>query len=698
MRKQFLKIAAILLCTLCLLAGREQSAVFAKEEKAQGPFTGELAVVRQENNGYVVQVTVSNSGEDFTGTVQVVFAGADSENCAYNTEIALPAQGKKQFTVRVANTAVDTSQGGMCALRFLDREGDVLQAIELKNVFQNAVTEAAVGILSDHYAELGMMEAKGQTIDTNQGYYPVKLTELNNDNLKEHLNGLYYLIIDRFDVSSLDRENIEAVQEWVRNGGYLLVGTGAYGEQTLSGFDKDFMDVEVNEVSEPGEDNAASVNADPYGYRYTMYTNDGIDFTNMAIADLSYNRTSGSFYESSDNPALCSSVDKGGILVYYFSLGDEELQKRSGYTVASMYEEFKFFGYYQYNPYSEWEHIRERALAFIDNVNTDVDFTWLKVMILIYVVLIGPVLYLLLRKGKKCEWYWVCVPALGVLFIAGVYVLGQGARVKDTRVYSVTTQKVDGSRKDTYFMAYHSGTRPWEVRLQEDYEIAGPASGQYVYYYVGYTQNMDDYFYVIGNDSEGLSAGIKPQENFDSGFFYAEGKTGSRGNILCENLKRTGRSITGGSITNETGCDMAYVAIWFRNNMMVFSDIKAGERLDLEEALKAGKCIYENNSVSSGDELFYDMIPMYSYHYDLEYEGDDMAALLIGLGIAENEKPVEAGQIMIADQADLQQQEQAVVIGLVKDYDKAAGGKCNETSYGCLYTYAEVEGGQDASN
>ncbi len=136
MRKQFLKIAAILLCTLCLLAGREQSAVFAKEEKAQGPFTGEVAVVRQENNGYVVQVTVSNSGEDFTGTVQVVFAGADSENCAYNTEIALPAQGKKQFTIRVANTAVDTSQGGMCALRFLDREGDVLQAIELKNVFQ----------------------------------------------------------------------------------------------------------------------------------------------------------------------------------------------------------------------------------------------------------------------------------------------------------------------------------------------------------------------------------------------------------------------------------------------------------------------------------------------------------------------------------------------------------------------------------
>lgn len=700
MRKQLLRMAAILLCVIGFWTGVEKGTAYAKEEQSAETFSGDVVMLRQENNGYVMQVTAANSGADFTGTVQVVFPGSDSENTAYNTEITLPSQGKKQFTFHITNTAVDKSQE-ICMLNFLDEKGDVLQSIELKDVFQDVVKEVSVGILSEDYAGLGFLEAKGETIETNNGYFPVKLTELNPGNLKEELDGLYYLVIDQFDVSSLGRDNIEAVQDWVRDGGWLLVGTGEYGEQTLSGFDRDFMDVEAVGVSEPGEENILSDNAEPNGYRYSLYTNDGIDFTDMAIADLNYNTMHGSFYESSDNPAICSPMDRGGILVYYCSLSDAELQKLSGYTVASMYEEFKYFGY-QYDAYSEWEYIRERALAYIDHANTDVNFTWLKGMIFLYVVLVGPVLYLILRKAKRCEWYWIGVPALGVLFIAGVYFLGQGARVKETKVYSVTSQRVDGSRKDTYFLAYHSGIRPWEVRLKEDFDMAGPGAGQNTYYYVGYNQNMEDYFYTIGNDGEGLLAGIKPEENFDSGFFYAAGNTESRGTISCENLTGNGRGVTGGTITNATDCDMAYMAVWYRDNIRVFSDVRAGEVIDLDDAANEGKCVYEQ-TVSSSDELFYDMIPMYRYDSDADwdYETDDMAALLIGLGIADNAYPVgesQSGGTDLAEEEDLSEPEQAVIVGVVRDYDKIADGKCSEISYGCLYAYGTVEGGRNASD
>ena len=698
MQKRFLMTAAMLLCVISLWIGMEKGTAYAKEGESAETFSGDVTMLRQENNGYVMQVTAENSGADFTGTVQVVFAGSDSENTAYNTEITLPSQGKKQFTIHITNTAVDKSQA-ICVLNFLDEEGDVLQSIELKNVFQDAVKEVAVGVLSEDYAGLGFLEAKGETIETNRGYFPVKLTKLNQDNLQERLAGLSYLVIDHFDTSSLGRDNIEAVQDWVRDGGWLIVGTGEYGGQTLPGFDRDFMDVEVADVSEPGEENIVSDNAEPYGYRYSLYINDGVDFTNMAIADLEYNKMGVSFYESSDNPALCSPMDRGGILVYYCSLGDAELQKLSGYTVASMYEEFMYFGY-QYDAYSEWEYIRERALSYIDHANTDVDFTWLKVMIFLYVVAVGPVLYLILRKGKRCEWYWICVPAAGVLFIAGVYFLGQGARVKETKVYSVTSQRVDGSRKDTYFLAYHSGIRPWEVQLQKDFDMAGPGTGQNTYYYVGYSQNMEDYFYTIRNDGEKLWTGIRPEENFDGGFFYAAGNTESRGTISCENLTGSGRGLTSGTITNATDCDMAYMALWYRNNIMIFPDVKAGEAVDLENAVKEGRCIYEGY-VDSCDELFYEMIPMYRYHDDAEYETDDMAALLIGLGIADNAYPAggeKTGVMDQADEEDLSEPEQAVIAGVVRDYDKIADGKCDEISYGCLYSYGTVEGGRNASD
>ena len=93
MRKQLMKAAFTLLCVLSLLAGKENNTVYAREERAAGTFTGDVAMLKQEDNGYVMQVTVGNSGADFTGTVQVIFAGFDYGNCAYQTQITLPSQG-----------------------------------------------------------------------------------------------------------------------------------------------------------------------------------------------------------------------------------------------------------------------------------------------------------------------------------------------------------------------------------------------------------------------------------------------------------------------------------------------------------------------------------------------------------------------------------------------------------------------------
>lgn len=682
MGKQILKIAAILLSILCLAVGTGKSSVSAKEEETVTCFSGDVAVLKQEEHGYVMQVTVENGGKDFAGTVQVIFTNSEYTGSAYNTELTLPAQGKKQFTINVTNTAVDVMRGG-CALNFLDEEGNLLQSIERKDIFGNALTEITVGVLSDNYAELTFMEAKGQTIDIYNGSYPLKLTQLSDENLKDQLEGVYFLIIDQFDVSSLSREDIEAIQDWVRNGGWLMIGTGEYGTQTLSGFDKDFMDVSVVSVSKPGEENIASANASPYGYDYYMYTDDGVDLTNMAVADLSWSIPDGFVRESSENPAISSSLDDGAVLIFYFSLGDKELQKLSSYTVMSIYSEFTYGrSGYLYNDYWNWDYINERLLAFIDTVNTNVDFTGLKIMILVYVVLAGPAIYLILRRMKKQEWYWICAPALGVVFIAGVYFLGQGVKVREARMYSVTAQKVDSDRKDTYFLAYHSGTKPWTVPLAADYEMAGPGSAWDGYYYGSYGQGADDYCYLVENGGEQLSAGMKPEENFESGFFYAAGRTESKGTISCENLQRKKWQDISGKITNGTDYDMPYMAVWFEDCVKVFSDVKAGETIDLEQAKKDGRCVYENADCNY-DNLLYDMISVYDPHADLGYVREDMAALLVGIGIADNARPAGG--------------EQAVIIGVVKDYEKTAADKCSEVSYGCLYSYAKI-GGQNASD
>ncbi|MCM1542475.1 MAG: hypothetical protein NC121_14620 [Blautia sp.] len=676
MYKRVMAGVLMLLCVSGLIWGGSGRVAFAMNIPSEvTSFSGDVRVLKQEGDRYVMQVTVENSGEDFSGTVQAIFS-AVYDNCAYNTEIDLPAQGKKQFTITVPERAVDAISGN-CQLNFLDGKGNVLQSVSLKGVFNNIASGIPVGILSDHYSDLTFMDAGGETFYIRGLNYPMELVELDNDNLTGYLDGLYFLIIDQFNTSALSDENIQAIQDWVAGGGWLIIGTGEYAEQTLSGFGEDFLDVDVVGVSEPGEENMAAVNGDRYGYYYD-YIDQGIDLGQMAMAELDYNRmyaytmTS----ESGANPAFSCAIGDGAVMLLYFSLGEEELQKISPDTIRSIYQETMYISnsYQNTSSSSDLEYVGQRALAFIDSRNSDVDFSWLKALIVVYVVLVGPVLYLILRKCKKSEWYWVGAPAFGILFILGVFLFGRGLSVKDAKVYSITVQQTGSSQADTYMLAYHSGVKPWELHLQADYEVAGPGFRGYSYYTTSGAA-IKDYHYIVGNDSQGLSVGLKPRENFENGFLYAGKKAESMGSFVGTDLKGLAVGSADGTITNGTGLDLSYMAAWVYNYIMVFSDVKAGETVDLQQAVRDGRCVYQG-TVPYYDNLLYDLVGIYGNYK--EYEQADMAALLVGLGVAE-EQNTQPGT--------------AVIVGVVRDYHKAVADQCSETAYGCVYSYVRTGAG-----
>lgn len=671
----------MLFCVLALWAAVGNRMVYADEAAPADVFSGTVELLKQENSHYVMQVTVENKGEDFTGTVQLIFVSAGSYNCAYSTDIVLPSQGKKQFTVNVMEQAAETLRG-VCGLNFLDEKGRALQSIQLNNVFGNTIQGISAGILSDNYTGLTFMDAGGEDLSLKGTNSPLELVELNADNLQGYLDGLYFLIIDQFNVSSLSEEEIQAIQDWVRGGGWLLVGTGAYAEQTLSGFDSDFCEVDILKISEPGEDNTALSNIDRGGHYYS-YTASGVDFRKMSIAELDVRTADGSVYESEQHPGFCMSAGDGMVMIFTFSLGESELQKLDTYVVRGMYEEsmYQSNSYQTFNSSSELAYAVRDALAFIDSSNTNLDFGLLEVLIGVYVVLVGPVLYLVLRRGKKSEWYWVGVPVLGFLIIAGVYLFGQGARVNDTRVYSVTAQQADSNREMAYFLAYHSGVKPWDIILENRYEAAGPG---WIGYYSSYNSSVDEYFYTVREDQEGLRIGIKPRENFESGYLYAEGRTEGRGTISGIGLKEFAVSGTiDGTVTNDTDCDLAYLAVWNGSYIMAFSDVKAGESFGLQQAVQDGRCVYEGLTPYY-ENLMSDMTNRYWQHSRRDYEEDDIAALIIGLGIANQAKPADESSVVLA--------------GVIRDYRKAVVDRCNETSYGCLYSYGEMEVTPDASN
>lgn len=681
MRKRM--VSVMLLCVIIFLLSAGEAA-YADTEPKKSSFSGDVGVLRQDGSNYIVQVTVKGNDEDFTGTVQLVFAGSH-ENCAYNTEMTLPAQGEKQFTITVPDRAVDAVRG-VCALNFVDEHGKVLQTVSLKNVLGNAVNGVPIGILSDNYTGLTYLDAGGAEFYLQGESLPLQLVELDGENLQGYLDGLYFLVIDQFDVSSLGEEGIHAIQDWVKDGGWLVIGTGAYAEQTLSGFDEDFLGLDLLGISEPGEENVISRNANRNGFYYN-YVDSGVDFTQMAIAEVDYfgtdKQSDVGYFTSSENPTFCGSLEDGAVSILAFSLGDAQMQKASDYTIQYIYEEVMYnsSSYQNYSGNSDMEYVGQRMLSLIDNRNTNLDFTWLKVLIGVYVVLVGPVLYLVLRKCKKSEWYWVSAPVLGLLCIAGVYFFGRGARLNVTKVYSVTAQQEGSNQAETWFQAYRSGVKQWDMRLKDNYNVAGPGWSGY-YGYSGGAAN--DYHYVVSMDSEGMSVGVKPQTNFENGFLYAGGKLESKGTIESEKLKGSGTAgKLEGTVTNHTASDFAYMSVMFDSYIFIFSDVKAGETVDAAQAVKDGRCVY-HAEVPYYENLMYDLAAPYSSSTAVDYEQDTIAALVIGVGISESGRPQDG--------------DYASVVGVVKDFDPAVAGKCDEIAYGCIYAYEEVEVEKRAAN
>ena len=334
--------------------------------------------------------------------------------------------------------------------------------------------------------------------------------------------------------------------------------------------------------------------------------------------------------------------------------------------------------YSQYVNDEEWGWSGENAFGVIDHLNTALDFSWLKVLIVVYVIVVGPVLYLLLCKMKKRDWYWLGVPALGIIFIGVVFIGGRNLKLHETRVYSVTAQQADGKSTTgiaTYYNAYHSGVKPWKVRLNDNYAYGGTGLSESYSMASSGRVYADRYHYLVEYD-RGLSLGVKPQSNFENAYLFAAGTAKGCGSIDTSGLVLTQQK-QGGSITNNTSYDFPYLVCVSDDTVMVFSDVKAGETITIDG--KSKKPLL-SQQISYFDDVYSVLSQDNMNGNTYSYKHKDMAAALY-LGLCQIRRKNDVSGTVVVE-------------GVTADYGKTIESRCSEISFGCLYTIA----GQEVSN
>lgn len=660
---KILLLLAITVLICGVLWGMDGRTAQAAEE---GGFRIDAQVLPNDKPTYDIQVTIENLGENWEGTARLsVQSGYVSvSSSVYDTVISLPQGSTKQFVVRLPK-GIFQQTDGFVRVALLDKKQHMVVKKDFVKLLQDGRNVIPMGILSDEYASLTYLDMGGREIYYVDRNRPVKLVQLEQGSLTGTLDTLTYLIIDSYDTAALTDEEVESIENWVHNGGILLVGTGGYAKKTLGGLD--FVSIEYSEVKEADKDKEV------LGWQYS------VDISQLSLVNLKNTggilteyglMLSGSWGDGAVNVLPCALSELGRLGAdAYNNVGttQESLVETLLDNAAHRADSSR---YRSGNTDYDIDYNLQRIIPALGKGSSRLQIGGLKVLIILYVIFVGPVLYLILRALKGRDLYWIAVPVAAVMGILLVYWAGRGFEVSKTNVYSVTAENL--SKKEnamTYLRCYDAGHKEWSLQMAEGYAYAGPLMNDHYHYY-STSEEDDKYYYHVQKEGDRLSIGMNPDVGFEDGYFMAG----------VEREPVTGAISWDGdqTITNETQWDFAYFAVYRNDMLWVYKNLPAGERFDMSQNASEYSDTVSSYSYSYTGRAY---APAEAYFYNYlrealrnnEEDIDQIAALGVGVSCASFQ--MELGQV--------------IIVGLVEDWEKAMDDNCSEVSYGCLYVNLE---------
>lgn len=660
-RKRTIKRICLTVLSAALLLGSllRRDALMTARAASEDGFIIDAEVLPSDAGAYSIRLTVGNSGDDWEGAVRLVVDEDYRVPCAYDTWLSLPQGSRKQFVVKVPVDSVESTNGTV-VVSLVDKKEEKAAEKEFKRLLTGPMDSLGMGILSDAYQKLTYLDMGGDEIFFYNDRYPVRLVELQQGSLVDVLDSLTILVIDHYNTSILTEEELEAIRLWNLDGGVLILGTGTYAEDVLSGFDDGYLlGILYMGTYAPGDA------PDEIDSAY-------VDLSPLTLAGIS---GIGGTYNDYYTGGRSESLGNGSVSVMPYSLAElGDLSKSywnvdPEFLVAQLLESACDNAGSRYSTsqsyYDSLNSYVRRLLGVMGNSNSILNFGVLKWLVVLYVIFVGPVLYLILRSLKRRELYWAAVPVSAVLGVIMISFAGRGFEVVSTKAYSVTVVNLNGNGKNvTYLHCYDAKRDEWRLRLAEGCEYVGPLGSTYRYSGV----DTDSYYYHIMKEGDVFSVGMKPDTNFEDSYFCLTGtgnNSGAEGSLLMQNM---GIDISGvrGTVVNDTNKDIEYFAVIWHDFLYVYENLPIGASCDLADE----EPIYRMSGSYYGSYI-YDFLNGLSAIYDGGEYGTVSTLSALGVGIF--------------DVYPLSERNDFVVIGVVKNWDKAVDDNCSEISYGCLY-------------
>ena len=530
-----------------------------------------------------VYITIANGqGLPAEGVLKIKSMESDGDIYHYDYDVTLKSEEKRKgrYYIPIGTDA------DRLFVELEDKAGAILAEQQVSLNVSQDVPELFVGILSDNPEDLEYLDGVGihySTLRTRSFMLDPK--EFPDEAVG--LNLLDVIVVNNFKLRELSEQQTSAVMDWVHSGGVLILGTGKRVGDTLGRFAPELLD-------------------DSYGSAVMRRLDLGEGFSldrpedgmfEIACVDISLH--GGNIILSSGGFALLTAASKeqGLIGVAGFDLSDIQrfCQEHPSYVdhfFTSLLGETRINRLanvvYSGNSDQFWS---VQSLINTGNVEKLPNLLAYAAVVILYLLIMGPGMYIFLKNRSLQIFYRQGVAVLAVVFAVIIYLMGMFTRFRSTFYTYAAIQDVtaDYVTDTTYVNIRNPYNRPYQVELDPSYSVL-PITRRSISASVGEAKftGKESYQIAIERGEERLTIRGQDIPAFSPRYFKLERKQENTDNIgIAGNVDYFEGSISG-EVTNHFPFPLENATLMLYGNMVLLGRLEPGQtcRLDGLEILR----------------------------------------------------------------------------------------------------------------
>jgi hypothetical protein len=417
-----------------------------------------------------VTIDVTNKGQDVNGTVEVTTGnntnGPPIGSVIYQAHLSLPAGATKHLkTYLVEDLAPATVSARLM------QNGQVLASSDAQ---PGTAATVLIGVLSDQSTALDNFAA------VHPGGLAASVAHLALEDVSDSpilLRAFDLLAIDNFATDSLTAAQRGALTDYVQNGGELMLGTGASWRKTLAGVSSSLLPISVDGTT-------------------TLDSVSSIDnLSAVEIATGTLNPGSNAWLAEGSRPLLAEKVVGSGMVTLATfdwnqapiagSTGADTLLRRvlvrTMFSAAAaqgmFFNKGGGFGIGGSGSTAERSNAVAQALGSLPALDLP-SLLVIGILVLAYVLFVGPINYFVLRSLNHRALAWVTVPLIVIVASAGAFGTGLFTKGRSVQTNQVSIIHLEPGWDHAYVESYLGVVTPtrgdYQVNLTGSKPLVGP--------------------------------------------------------------------------------------------------------------------------------------------------------------------------------------------------------------------------------